>query len=322
VVATAVAPAGAASADPGGIGLRLVDVPSAASDDPRAQVYVVDHLAPGTVIHRRLEVSNTTAGPAHLELYPAAAAIEDGVFLGADARSANDLSTWTLVVPDAVDLPAGGRSMVDVTVTVPADAPPGEQYGVVWAEVRSAPTAGVGITQVSRVGVRLYVSVGPGGAPAADFTIESLTAARTDVGRPTVLATVHNTGGRALDMGGTLELLAGPGGLHAGPFPASLGTTLAIGDTERVQIVLDERLPAGPWDAQISLHSGLVERRARATITFPATGTSRAVAAIAPDRPNRVYPGLAGAAALVSAMTALLLARAPRRLRRTGRQRR
>ena len=46
-----------------------------------------------------------------------------------------------------------------------------------------------------------------------------------------VLATVHNTGGRALDMNGTLQLPAGPGGLSAGPFPANLGVTLAIGDT-------------------------------------------------------------------------------------------
>ena len=119
-----------------------------------------------------------------------------------------------------------------MTITVPSDAAPGEQYGVVWAEARSAPVAGGGVIQVSRVGIRLYVSVGPGGAPAADFTIDSLTANRSADGQPTVLATVHNTGGRALDMSGTLQLLAGPGGLSAGPFPATLGTTLAIGDTE------------------------------------------------------------------------------------------
>jgi hypothetical protein len=82
-----------------------------------------------------------------------------------------------------------------------------------------------------------------------------------------VLATVHNTGGRALDMSGTLQLLAGPGGLSAGPFPVTLGTTLAIDDTEPVTIALDKRLPAGPWDARITLRSGLIERSARATIT-------------------------------------------------------
>ena len=171
-----------------------------------------------------------------------------------------------------------------VTITVPRDAAPGEQYGVVWAEARSAPIAGGGVTQVSRVGIRLYLSVGPGGPPAADFTIDSLTAKRSPDGRPTVLASVHNTGGRALDMNGTLRLSAGPGGLSAGPFPATLGTTLAIGDTEPVTIALDKRLPAGPWDARITLRSGLLERSARATITFPDTGASPPVNTTSPVR--------------------------------------
>jgi hypothetical protein len=81
---------------------------------------------------------------------------------------------------------------------------------------------------------------------------------------------VRNTGGRALDVSGTLRLRAGPGGLSAGPFPATLGTTLAIGDTEPVTILLDRRLPAGPWQARVTLHSGLIERNTQATITFPA----------------------------------------------------
>jgi hypothetical protein len=82
----------------------------------------------------------------------------------------------------------------DVTIATPGDAAPGEQYGVVWAEARSAPS-GQGVIQVSRVGIRPYISVGPGGAPAPDFTIESLTAERSPDGRPMVLASVHNTGG-------------------------------------------------------------------------------------------------------------------------------
>jgi hypothetical protein len=125
----------------------------------------------------------------------------------------------------------------------------------VCAEARSAPIDGGGVIQVSRVGIRLYLSVGPGGPPAANFTIDSLKARRSPDGRPLVVAMVHNTGGRALDMNGPLQLLAGPGGLSAGPFPATLGVTLAIGDTEPVTIPLDKQLPAGPWNAQITLHS-------------------------------------------------------------------
>jgi hypothetical protein len=120
----------------------------------------------------------------------------------------------------------------------------------------------------------MYVSVGPGGAPAAKFTIDSLSGERSPDGQPMVVATVRNTGGRALDMSGILQLSGGPGGLRAGPFPANLGITLGIGDTERVTVVLDKQLPAGPWNAVLTLRSGLVQDTAHATITFPAVVTS------------------------------------------------
>lgn len=63
-----------------------------------------------------------------------------------------------------------------------------------------------------RVGIRLYVLVGAGNPPAADFAVESLTAARSADGLPVVRAAVRNTGGRALDLSGTLRLVAGPTG--------------------------------------------------------------------------------------------------------------
>ena len=113
-----------------------------------------------------------------------------------------------------------------------------------------------------------------------------------------VVATVHNTGGRALDMNGTLELLDGPGGLNAGPFPAILGTTLAIGETEPVTIAMDEQVPAGPWEAVIILRSGLLERTARATITFPESGAAVPVA-VESSQPGWMVPAIAGAVVLM-----------------------
>ena len=196
-----------------------------------------------------------------------------------------------------------------VTIAVPVDAAAGEQYGVIWAEVRSASDGA--LTQVSRVGIRVYLSVGSGGAAAANFSIDSLIAKRSPTGDPVVVANVHNTGGRALDMSGTLQLLAGPGGLSAGPFPANLGVTLAIGDTEPVTITLDRRLPAGPWDARITLRSGLLERTATATITFPDAGASAAVVPVT-RHSGHARAGLAVGAGLLLA-TLLLVALVVRR---------
>jgi diguanylate cyclase (GGDEF)-like protein len=132
-----------------------------------------------------------------------------------------------------------------------------------------------------------------------------------------VLASVHNTGGRALDMNGTLRLSGGPGGLSAGPFPATLGVTLAIGATEAVTIVLDPRLPAGPWAAEITLGSGLLERRAAATVTFPDVGAAPSVRTV-PARPGWLFPAV-GMALLLLVIT-VLVAVLRRRRSRTGRR--
>lgn len=295
-VATATPATATAQEDPGGIGLRLVEAPVAARDDPRARIYIVDHLAPGTVIERRVEVSNSTTSTHRVALYSSAATIEDGVFVGAEGNTANELSRWTTVTPGTVDIAAGDKLTAIVKIAVPDDAAPGEQYGVVWAEARSDPAAG-GVTQVSRVGIRLYLSVGSGGAPAPDFTVEALTPARSGEGEPMVTATVRNTGGRALDVTGTLMMSNGPGGLSAGPFPAELTTTLAVGDAKDITVTLDERLPAGPWDAVVALKSGVTERRGEATITFPETGEAAAVATVRDSTPG--WPIIGGAAALV-----------------------
>jgi hypothetical protein len=295
-LAVAVMSVAPAAASTGGIGLRLLNVPAGARLDPRARIYIVDHLAPGTVIHRRIEISNTTTSSAHVVMYPGAATIAKGAFLVAAGHTRNDLSTWSSIRPGASDVSANTRATAVVTIAVPHDAAPGERYGVVWAEVRSSPPAGGGITQINRVGIRIYLSVGAGAAPAPNFTIKSLTGQRSDDGRPLVIASVHNIGGRVLDLSGTLRLRAGPGGLSAGPFPASLGTTLGIGDTEPVTILLDKRLPAGRWIARVTLRSGLVQRSKQTTITFP---RSRPASSRRPFAILAVLVSLLGMAALL-----------------------
>lgn len=265
----------APAATPGSIGLQLLDAPVAGRGDPRAQLYITDHLAPGASIRRRVRLTNTTGSAVRVNMYAGDATIGHGTFLGAAGRGRGEPSTWTSIAPAVFQLRAGGGATTTVTIRVPDGAAPGERYGIAWAEVRDAPGAGGGITQVSRVGIRLYLSVGPGGAPAADFAIESVRAERSADGLPMVVATVRNTGGRALDMNGTVALARGPGGLSAGPFRARLGTTLGIGDTERVTTFLARQMPAGPWVARVTLRSGLVQRKAHATITFPdASGES------------------------------------------------
>lgn len=297
-----------ASPDPGGIGIRLLDAPTSAGEDPRARIYIVDHLKPGAVITRRVEVTNTTDSVKSVVVYPAAASVRRGSFAPADGRAPSELTQWTKVEPPTLSLAPGGRAPVTVTVSVPTDASPGERYGVMWAEHAGATPQGGGITLVTRAGVRFYLSVGPGGAPAAKFALDGLTAQRAADGSPSVLAQVRNTGGRALDLSGDLNLTDGPAGLTAGPFPATLGVTLAPGDSSPVTVVLDRQIPDGPWQADLTLKSGLLEQTTKATVTFPASeGSLEATAA------KGAFPwwlvGLGTAVGLLSGAAALLVRR-------------
>lgn len=267
-------------AKPAGLGIRLVDVPASRANDPRAQTYVVDHVPPGTTVRRKIEIRNDTDGPTQVRIYAGAARIQNGAFVPASDERAGDIPQWVSLSAANTSLARGATRQIDVTINIPQNTSGGERYGVVWAEL--PPVRGrTGISEINRVGIRIYLSVGSGSEPATSFNIESLTAKRLGNGVPAVAAQVRNTGGRAIDLSGELSLANGPGGTKAGPFPAKLGTTLAPGSRASVEVPLPRDLPAGPWDAQLTLSSGTVTHEAKARITFPSTpGTaSRAAAA-------------------------------------------
>jgi hypothetical protein len=304
-----------ASADPRpedtGIGVRLVDIPASAADNPRARAYIIDHVKPGKVIERRVEVVNHNSKEEKVSLYAGAARVEGGSFVGADRRTQNDLSSWTSLDHSSVTLDPRGHFLVKITIKIPDDAVRGERYGVVWAELRPQKNPD-GVTHVSRVGIRLYVSVGPGGAPRTDFDIVSMTAIREQNNVPAVQAKVRNTGERAIDLTGSITLADGPGSLRAGPFKIPLGTTLGVGDTQQLLVPLDPRLPNGPWRVKLTVRSGVTTRKAEATLTFPRdTGSGPEV----PLHSGILFQGIAAAVTgiLVLALLGYVLRRRSRR---------
>lgn len=296
------------------IGIRLLDAPENRRDDPRAQAYIVDHVAPGTTIERRVEVTNESSTPIHVTVYAAAATIENGRFTFAPDRTPNELTGWTSLDRTDLDMAASTTAQVRTTIRVPKDAAAGERYGVVWAQTGSPADRSHNLAVLGRVGVRMYVDVGPGGEPPSDFTIERLSPTRTRDGRKEVHARIHNTGGRALDLTGALSLLDGPGGLRAGPFPARTGTTVPPGGLAESVVPLDARLPDGPWNADLTLRSGLVEHTTRATVTFPTTPDSAGAAEASAAGPGHFpNPVAAVVSTLVLAGLCLLLPRLRRR---------
>ncbi len=274
LIPASVAPAAEPNQPPrgiGSIGIRLVAEPAASFNDPLGRTYIVDRPSPGTTIRRRVEIVNTTHSTAVVAVYPAAAGLRRGNFAFASGHSPNELSRWTSVSRGVLRLAAGARAFETVTIKVPRTASSGERYAVVWAEVSAVAPAAGGVRLVNRVGVRMYLSVGPGGGPSPNFAIGPPSAERSATGELLVVATVRNSGGHTLGLGGTLTLSEGPGGLRAGPFAVTLGANLVPGASEPMTVRLDRRLPRGPWRALVRLSSGPLERTAVATITFPAS---------------------------------------------------
>lgn len=293
------------------IGVGIVDVPSTRQADPRARTYVIDHVQPGARFERRVRVCNGTSAPVQVQVYAGAATIEGAAFRAVEGRVGNELSGWIRVEPARLTVPAKGESLVSAFFAVPADAKGGERYAAILVETPPAPGAG-GFAVASRVGVRVYLSVGGEKEPASDFVIESLQAVRRDDGRPAVTAVVRNTGARALDMAGELRLTKGPGGLSAGPFAATVGTTLLPDASAPVDVPLDAAIRGGPWTATITMRSGLLERTASAEITFPddAGGKSAPVEALPlRENPNVVIPIAGGLIGLIALLLLLALLR-------------
>jgi hypothetical protein len=269
-VASSAAAAASKPISSGGIGVRLIAETSSSSAGQLGFAYVVERMAPGSSVTREVEISNTTDAVADVAVFPAAASIAEGKFSFAPGRSGDSLSTWTTVAHSVLHLAPGATVADRVSIDVPRKASSGERYAVVWAEVSAPSPTKRGVRLVNRVGVRMYVSVGKGGMPAAEFTVGSLAAGRTTNGAPLVTAVVHNVGQAALEITGELTLSNGPGGLSAGPFPVALGSLLAPNHSAIERIQLGNQIPRGPWRANLTLSSDGEQQSSVTAITFPA----------------------------------------------------
>jgi hypothetical protein len=292
----------------GEFGIKLTEIPTSEASNPRALEYIIDRLAPGAVIHRKFEVTNLGGTPVQLTVYPAAATISRGSFQFAGGHTQNEMTTWVSVSRGALTVAPHSHATLEATVAVPRDAPSGEQYGVIWAQQSSSGAGSVKL--VSRVGIRLYLSIGAGGAPASNFTLGTPVASRTAAGVPVVRVPVDNTGGRALDVRGTLQLSSGPGGISAGPFPGSSVVTIAPGQSGQEVFKLGSELPDGPWQGSFTMVSGLLTKTDKVTLDF-AGGAATAARSSFP-----VVPVAAGLAALIVLAGAALLITRSRRTRR------
>jgi len=147
----------------GGLGLGLVNIPASFRNIPNSNEWILERLEIGSTIKRDFQVINSTNKPMLVVLYPGAATNANGTFFGAPMGVKNDLVSWMTVSPSSVLIPAHQGINGLITITVPISAEPSMQYGLVWAQT----TLGIngGVTQINRVGIRMYDPVGDFAVP-------------------------------------------------------------------------------------------------------------------------------------------------------------
>jgi hypothetical protein len=255
-------------------GVRLVDVPVSDAHNPRGLRYIIDFLHPGSVIHRRILVQNSESRTVTFAVYPDAARITKGSFVGDAGATRSELTTWTRVQHRVLRLRPGASALDTVTIRVPRHPTRGEHYGVIWAQQsalrRSA--AGTMIREVARVGIRVYLGIGRGGVPPTRFRITSISGTTLKGGQPALVTHVANTGRAAADLAATARLSAGPGGASVSSVAEREVLTLAPGQSGNLVFPERKGVPDGPWQAKVKLVSGFSTALAGSVIEFAPAG--------------------------------------------------
>src|SRR5262249_48562592 len=95
----------------GSFGVRLVDVPVSEEHNPRALRYISDGLPAGSIIHRRILLVNNEHHAVRFAVYPDAAHITRGLFVGDSGATRSELTTWIRVRHPFVTLTAGKSAL-------------------------------------------------------------------------------------------------------------------------------------------------------------------------------------------------------------------
>src|ERR1700754_4532684 len=85
----------AAAAEDQQVGIRLLEAPMARREDPRAHMYIVDHLNPRAQNSRRFEVLNKTDRAREFDIYAGSASLEENEFVFGEDHDGNELTSWT-----------------------------------------------------------------------------------------------------------------------------------------------------------------------------------------------------------------------------------
>ncbi|HEX6360859.1 DUF916 domain-containing protein [Actinophytocola sp.] len=232
----------------------------ATQDAPDNRARFTYGATPGAVVRDYVAVSNVSLAPLTLQVYASDAfnTSEGGLDLLPAGRPSTDVGAWTK--PETTTVVVGARSVVIVpfTLTVPADATPGDHTGGIVASLVTEQTGANGskVRVDQRVGARVYLRVAgelrPGLAVegmAGDYRTNWNPLGR---GSATVTYTVRNTGNVRL-RGKQKVVVRTPWGSTVDAEVHADLPELLPGNAIQLTAAVPAVLPAGWLTAQVDL---------------------------------------------------------------------
>ena len=227
----------------------------ASEDDPTSLGYFTHYLEPGDELVDEALVINEGDLPVRLQIYVAEAmtAINGGTAFGHRNEISSGVTGWVSLDVGEVSLQPGETQIVPFTISVPADASPGDH--IIGLVAEASPTAnetGTGATAeepqfavqvVNRVGVAVVIDVA--GDRIAELAITDLRMREQQDEGAVFEVAVHNQGNVMLRGEGSL-VIADLEGTELGSIPLHMDTVLP-GDTSFFYVNHPLRLADGEY---------------------------------------------------------------------------
>lgn len=272
VAASVFAPTAAAdAADSGDVTWTVRTASNELGDDRTSYSYVVD---PGGEVEDALVIANRGEEDLVLAVYASDGYTTEGGQFDVDThdQEATGIGAWAVAGADTVTVKAGETATVPFTLSVPADATPGDYAGgIVTSLAQSGSAPGVSVDR--RLGIRMAARVSGDLAPAmaVDDVQVSWGGGLNPFagGDATVSYAIHNTGNTIIS-GAQSATIAGPFGW----FPVEAGDAEAP----------PQLLPGETWRQTVTVAdvAALVLITATATVLPTATDAAGSTSALSP----------------------------------------
>ena len=234
-------------------------------DGPGSRAAFEYDLAPGETIDDQVSISNLGDNELTFTVYSTDAfTADDGAYTLLTARETpKDVGAWVGMTPKAYTVPPGNRLELPFTLTVPANADPGDHGGGIVASVATTTTneQGQSVTIDQRVGARVYLRVKGALNPVAELPSVSASYAAPLVpfagGPMTVVYTIRNSGNLRVSGTAVLEV-KGPFGRMARVEGVEVRDMLPGAEVTAVH-TFTGLFPAGPLTAVVTVNPSTSE---------------------------------------------------------------